>query len=252
MTTANINEIFSSIQGEGPLVGQRQIFIRFQGCDLRCEWCDTPESLTLPVPPPMPTRAGARDEKHSVEDILEEIKNLESQHIHHSISFTGGEPLLQAGFIKDLIPEIKKQYSELLMFLETAGHRYKELEEVIDLFDFISFDIKLPSSTGDRDIFLFHEKFLETLGFRRSLDRSTQNNRKNIAKIVITQKTLMQEFEKACELLKKISLECLVIQPEFRTACFTDLFDFEKRGTEILGRGKVLCLSQMHKHWALR
>ncbi|MDX9694125.1 MAG: 7-carboxy-7-deazaguanine synthase QueE, partial [Methanothermobacter sp.] len=41
---APIMEVFSSIQGEGLLVGCRQIFIRFAGCNLNCKYCDTPES----------------------------------------------------------------------------------------------------------------------------------------------------------------------------------------------------------------
>ena len=38
---AKINEIFSSIQGEGPVVGYKQLFIRFCGCNLNCNYCDT-------------------------------------------------------------------------------------------------------------------------------------------------------------------------------------------------------------------
>ena len=38
---AKINEIFSSIQGEGPVVGYKQLFIRFCGCNLNCDYCDT-------------------------------------------------------------------------------------------------------------------------------------------------------------------------------------------------------------------
>ncbi|MEM4195978.1 MAG: 7-carboxy-7-deazaguanine synthase QueE, partial [Methanothermobacter sp.] len=41
---APIMEVFSSIQGEGLLLGKRQIFIRFAGCNLNCSYCDTPES----------------------------------------------------------------------------------------------------------------------------------------------------------------------------------------------------------------
>ena len=39
--TAKIAEIFDSIQGEGPYIGYRQLFIRFCGCNLLCDYCDT-------------------------------------------------------------------------------------------------------------------------------------------------------------------------------------------------------------------
>ena len=40
-TDTKINEIFSSIQGEGPFVGYKQLFIRFCNCNLNCKYCDT-------------------------------------------------------------------------------------------------------------------------------------------------------------------------------------------------------------------
>ena len=39
---AKIKEIFASIQGEGPYVGVKQLFIRFCACNLNCDYCDTP------------------------------------------------------------------------------------------------------------------------------------------------------------------------------------------------------------------
>ena len=36
-----VSEIFSSVQGEGPHVGERHLFIRFCGCHRACQFCDT-------------------------------------------------------------------------------------------------------------------------------------------------------------------------------------------------------------------
>ena len=81
---AKIKEIFSSIQGEGPLVGYKQLFIRFCGCNLNCNYCDTDFELNF-------------SKDFSAEEILEVInKNTDC----HSVSLTGGEPLLQVDFIK--------------------------------------------------------------------------------------------------------------------------------------------------------
>lgn len=41
MTSYYINEIFPSVQGEGAKTGCPAVFVRFQGCSVRCPWCDT-------------------------------------------------------------------------------------------------------------------------------------------------------------------------------------------------------------------
>lgn len=43
----NISEIFSSIQGEGRYAGHPAVFIRFAGCSVQCDFCDTKEAQIL-------------------------------------------------------------------------------------------------------------------------------------------------------------------------------------------------------------
>ena len=85
---APIIEVFSSIQGEGLYIGKRQIFVRFAGCNLNCKYCDTSNSKMV-----------FSGKEMSVTELHDKINNLITPDFH-SISFTGGAPLLQADFIK--------------------------------------------------------------------------------------------------------------------------------------------------------
>ncbi len=75
-TLIALSELYESIQGEGLLVGTPSIFLRLQGCNLRCSWCDQPESLSF------------TDKRTSFRDLLKEIKRLTPKHV----VITGGEP----------------------------------------------------------------------------------------------------------------------------------------------------------------
>ena len=44
-TEAHLFEVFSSIQGEGLYIGDRQIFVRFLMCNLSCAYCDSTDCL---------------------------------------------------------------------------------------------------------------------------------------------------------------------------------------------------------------
>lgn len=77
-----ISEIFHSLQGEGELTGVSSVFVRTSGCNLRCNWCDTPYASWNPEGTVM-----------SVEEILSTVQAYPARHV----VLTGGEPMLAKG-----------------------------------------------------------------------------------------------------------------------------------------------------------
>lgn len=160
---APLQEIFSSIQGEGIYVGKRQIFVRFAHCHLKCAYCDTP--MTSPSGKcqveiaPGSSRYEHMENPVSVDAALLEIRALYSQAKHHSISFTGGEPLLYHRFLSALLPEVR---TFTKTYLETSGTQPDFLETVLPWSDIIAMDIKLPSATQESPHWEEHAAFYQT------------------------------------------------------------------------------------------
>ena len=164
--TANIIEIFSSLQGEGPYLGVRQIFIRFANCNLKCAYCDTNYS---PADFCQSEIAGGMGEFTKIKNPLSSHKLAkETSRLnifpHHSLSLTGGEPLLQTEFISEFLDILKteRNCADLKIYLETNGTLPNELEKIINKIDFIAMDIKLESSTETETLWEEHKKFIET------------------------------------------------------------------------------------------
>jgi 7-carboxy-7-deazaguanine synthase len=74
-----ISEIFYSIQGEGMLAGVPSVFVRTSGCNLRCNWCDTPYASWNP-----------EGEPRTIGQIVTEIERHPARHV----VLTGGEPMI--------------------------------------------------------------------------------------------------------------------------------------------------------------
>jgi 7-carboxy-7-deazaguanine synthase len=96
---AHLVEMFSSVQGEGPELGTSTLFVRFAECDLRCAWCDTPQSWRRAKRCRLELEAGSarfeeRDNPVPLEALVAACERLGLAR-HRWLSFTGGEPLLQ-------------------------------------------------------------------------------------------------------------------------------------------------------------
>lgn len=145
-------ELFSTFQGEGPLVGARQIFLRLAKCDLRCAFCDTPESYPTPDRARIQIAPGGEHDEHpdnpvTFDTLLAAIRRLDDPPgIHRGISITGGEPLLHPHAVHELAVGCRALGLEV--HVETGGHRPGAVAHVLPVVDSVSPDLKLASATG--------------------------------------------------------------------------------------------------------
>jgi len=198
---ANVVEVFSSIQGEAKYVGCRQVFVRFSGCNLNCKYCDTIISHNEHTQCNIEIVAGERNfiQIKNPIDIDTLAKKINKLLIlpHHSVSFTGGEPLCRADFIHDIAKKI-----DCKLYLETNGTLFHELEKVINDIDIVSMDIKLPSATG-RVLWKEHHQFLQIA-----------KQKELFVKLVISGETTKEEFNQAITLVADIDCNIpLILQP---------------------------------------
>lgn len=225
----NINEVFSSFQGEGILIGRRQIFVRFSGCNLDCNYCDTPES---------------RDPNYgnliSTDDLYSKVNSIITPDFH-SISFTGGEPLLHSNFIKKFLEE-----HEFISMLETNGTLPSELKKISHLLNYVSLDIKLPEHEASKNYTDILDLELKSIKLLRDEEINTY------IKVVVMPQT---EVELISSIASRISDEgdrtsklSMVLQPVSPITVWEDgtqkLFEL----SEVAGKYiDVLTIPQVHK-----
>ena len=170
---ANLVEIFSSVQGEGPHVGETTLFVRFGECDLRCRWCDSPHTWQRAPQCRVETRRGTGAFRTltnpvSIEQAVGAAAALEVGE-HRFASLTGGEPLLQPAAVLALARALRRRGPRI--YLETHGLATAALERVIEAqrprpYYVVGLDARLrlllshlPARLRDRLIALWVERY---------------------------------------------------------------------------------------------
>ena len=206
-----VNEIFSSIDGEGIRQGELATFIRFAGCNLRCSYCDTKYA-----------QKEEQGTKKSVDEIISIISKLKNR----NITITGGEPLLQPKLL-----ELVKKLVELGYYIniETNGSiniKPFQLKNVI-----ITMDYKTSSSL------MINKMKIQYLNFLRPQD---------VLKFVIGTKEDMKGVKRV---LKQVKIKSYIyLSPVFNEIEPSKLVDFLKGlNEEGIDTSKTRVQIQLHK-----
>jgi len=167
-----VNSIFNSIDGEVNFYGQGMLttFIRLQGCNLKCSYCDTSQAQDKTKAP----------FKMTPTEIVKEVHRLQG----NKVTITGGEPLEQRKELIRLVEIFNRTRGyDFRVTIETNGS--KSLKGISDMTSWVV-DYKLPSSGMER--FMNHEAF-SYLG------------QQDVVKFVIQNK---EDFNKAIQTIEEI------------------------------------------------
>ncbi len=205
-------ELFSSVQGEGPHVGESTLFVRTAGCDLRCAWCDSPRTWGRARVCRVEEERGSGRFRELANPLRPEQVVAEAERLgvarHRMVSLTGGEPLLQARALAPLAAALRARGPRVL--LETHGLHAGALRAILPHVDVVSMDWKLESDVrwapgaGGASFGDLHAAFL---GEARAAPEL-------VIKVVLSPRTAPGELDRVVERVATLAPEAtLVLQP---------------------------------------
>ena len=197
-----LSEIFTSIEGEGILLGTKTLFVRLSGCPLTCHWCDTPYAL--------PMESGDSTSTDNAKQLI--AKNLEPN--TYKVSFTGGEPLAQHEAVGELAAFVRQL--GVKTYLESACYDSSRFAKVLPEIDICKIEFKL------RDSRVVEEKNYPTLlkNELECLKLAVSSGKITYIKVVVTNSSSLKEFQglvlKIFDLVRSSDIAGFIIQPSHK------------------------------------
>lgn len=243
--SAEIVEVFSSPQGEGPRTGERMTFVRFGRCTMRCAYCDTPKGICHKGGCLIESPAGSGNFREISNPVgVTPLCDLLTLFGNETISVTGGEPLEQVAFLAEWLPH---ESAKRQILLETNGVHHAELDLVLPFVHIVSMDFKLPSAAGVKPLWNEHMAFLQ---------KAVESGKETYVKIVVTAGTTDNDLQRAIKILAGANKYIpIILQPVSQTLTFNDPITNDR-----LHSLKRLChaylpdvrvMPQMHKEWGV-
>lgn len=193
-----VAEIFHSIQGESSLAGRPCVFVRFQGCNMRCTYCDTDYARR---------HDGGID--MSGAEIFEKVKSYGCDFVE----FTGGEPTLQKDF-SELLTDFCGEFK--IVAVETNGST--DLSG-LDARAKKIIDVKCPDSGSERYNYYDNLRVLterDEIKFVISSRRDYEFTKKIIAKYDLKEKPLEILLSPARNLIEPKELSELILKDKLK------------------------------------
>lgn len=213
MNKYKVVEKFVSINGEAKAAGELACFIRFQGCNLNCSYCDTKWA----------NNKDAKYELMNADEIYEYIKKTGVK----NVTLTGGEPLIQEG-IYELIKLLASDNS-LRIEIETNGS--VDLAKFINIEGNVTFTMDYKSPASNMEAFM-------------NLDNMKLLRKNDSVKFVVSD---LNDLNVAKKIIEKFNLDNRVTV--FLSSCFREIEPEDIVNYMIDNNmNKVKLQLQMHKY----
>lgn len=205
-------DAYIGIQGEGRFVGLPMLFVRLQGCNVGCAWCDSrytwkpfnqnkvPEGIV---------------NKTIGEVTLDQFAEILSNNPAKHIWITGGEPTLQASALGNFLEALKPllQARNKRIHMCTAGWIWNE--KLMKNIDHCTIDVKPPSS--------------ETQSKESFLDKIYFNNQENAHEFKMVVDNTLDDKKFAMDMIEKYPKIEWTLQPKYVDEI--TLMNAQKRGS---------------------